>query len=126
MKGVPPVFRFKNIRLRPLLIHLIVTLIYPVFRALTAEKSGLLIFTDALTIIGLIMIAGGVIYALFLHGDFDISGFLLKRGVSRDPNKSYMAYLYDVYEKREGAFNYPLFVGLCYVILSVIIAYLPA
>ena len=33
---------------------------------------------------------------------------------------------YDVYEKREGAFNYPLFVGLCYVILSVIIAYLPA
>lgn len=116
--------KFRNLRLRPLLIHLIVTLIYPVFRALTAEKSGLLIFTDALTITGLVMIIGGVIYALVLHGDFDISRYLLKRGVQKEPKQSWFAYLYEVYEKREGAFNYPLFVGLVYVIVSVLIAYL--
>ena len=116
--------RFRNLRLRPLLIHLAVTLIYPVFRALKAEKSGLLLFTDALTVTGLVMIVGGVIYALFLHGDFDISAYFLKRGVQKEPKQTFRAYLFDVYEKREGAFNYPLFVGLVYVAVSVIIAYL--
>ena len=94
------------------MIHLIVTLIYPVFRALTAEKSGLLIFTDALTIIGLIMIAGGVIYALFLHGDFDISGFLLKRGVSRDPNQSYRP-ISMMCTKKERALSTTLSLSAC-------------
>ena len=48
--------KFKNIRLRPLLIHLIVTLLYPVFRACIAETDKLLMFADAITIIGLVMI----------------------------------------------------------------------
>ena len=116
--------RFKNLRLRPLLLHLIIMLIYPVFRALTAEKSGLLIFTDALTIISLVMIIGGVIYALFLHGDFDISAYFLKRGIQKEPKQSFRAYLFDVYEKRESAFNYPLFVGLSGLLVSLVIAYL--
>ncbi|MBR0407425.1 MAG: hypothetical protein IJI53_05270 [Clostridia bacterium] len=115
--------KFKNIRLRPLLIHLIVTLLYPVFRAFIAENNKLLLFTDAITIIGLVMIAGGVIYALFLHGDFDISGYLLKRGLQKEPKRNYIAYLYDVYEQREGAFNYPLFVGLLYIAAALILGY---
>ena len=114
--------KFSHIKLRPLIIHLIVTLIYPVFRAVTAERNGLLVFTDAITIIGLVMIAGGVIYALFLHGDFDISGFLLKRGVQKEPKQSYWDYLYEVYEKREEAFNYPLFVGLLYLAAAAILS----
>ena len=115
--------KFKNIRLRPLLVHLAVTLLYPVFRAVIAEDHKLLVFTDAITIIGLVMIAGGVVYALFLHGDFDISSYLMKRGVQKEPTQSFRAYLFDVYEKREGAFNYPLFVGLLYIALSLILAY---
>ena len=42
--------KFKNIRLRPLLVHLAVTLLYPVFRAVIAEDHKLLVFTDAITI----------------------------------------------------------------------------
>ena len=113
---------FRKLRPRPLIVHLIVTLLYPAFRAFTAEKNGLLVFTDALTVTGLVMIIGGIIYALFLHGDFDISGFLLKRGVQKEPTQTYRAYLYEVYEKRERAFNYPLFVGLLYVVISILLA----
>ncbi len=116
--------RFKHFRLRPFLIHLIVTLIYPVFRAAIAQENRLLIFTDAITVISLVMIAGGVIYALFLHGDFDISAYLLKRGVQKEPKQSFRAYLFDVYEKREESFNYPLFVGLLYIAAALALAYL--
>ena len=116
--------RFKNIKIRPLLIHLIVTLIYPIVRVILAEDKKLLIFTDSLTITGLVMIIGGVIYALFLHGDFDISGFLMRRGLTKDSEAkpTYFAYLYEVYEKREEAFNYPLFIGIVYILVSFISA----
>lgn len=116
--------KLKNIKLRPLLVHLIVTLLYPVFRTCIAATDKLLVFTDAITIIGLVMIVGGIIYALYLHGDFDISGYLMKRGVQKEPNQSYVAYLYDVYAKREGAFNYSLFLGLLYLALSLILSWL--
>ncbi len=116
--------RFKHFKLRPFLIHLIVTLIYPVFRAAISPENGLMIFTDAITVIGLVMIAGGVIYALFLHGDFDISAYLLKRGVQKEPKQTFRAYLFDVYDKREESFNYPLFVGLLYIAAALALAYL--
>ena len=114
--------KFKNLRFHPLLVHLIVTLIYPLFRALTAEKAQILVFTDALTIVGLVMIIGGIIYALYLHGDFDISSYLFRRGIQKEPKQPFRAFLFDVYEKREEAFNYPLFIGLLYVIVSALIA----
>lgn len=114
----------KKIKLRPLLVHLIVTLLYPVFRAYIAETDKLLVFVDSITIIGLVMIVGGIIYALYLHGDFDISGYFLKRGVQKEPTQTYFAYLYDVYAKREGAFNYSLFLGLVYLALALILSWL--
>ena len=114
----------KHMKLRPLLVHLIVTLLYPVFRACIAETDKLLLFADAITIIGLLMIVGGIIYALYLHGDFDISGYLLKRGVQKEPTQTYFAYLYEVYAKREGAFNYSLFLGLLYLAAALILSWL--
>ena len=66
---------FRKLRPRPLIVHLIVTLLYPAFRAFTAEKNGLLVFTDALTVTGLVMIIGGIIYALFLHGTLISAAF---------------------------------------------------
>ena len=115
--------RFKNIQLRPLLSHLIITLIYPVVKACISERNKLLVFTDALTIAAGILVIGGVIYAMILHGDFDISGYLMKRGVQKEPTQTYYAYLYDVYAKREGAFNYALFLGLVYIAAAAILGY---
>lgn len=115
--------RFKNLRLRPLISQLVVTLAYPVVRALISPENKLLIFTDAITIIGAVLLIGGVIYTMVLHGDFDISGFVLRRGIRSDPTRGFDAYMAEKKEKREEAFNYPLFIGLVYLAAAAAIAY---
>ena len=115
--------KFKNINIRVLISHLIVTLAYPAVKAYVSESSRLLVFTDAVTVIAYILIIGGIVYSLYLHGDFDISGFFLKRGMKSDENKNFDTYMTDRKEKREAAFNYPLFLGIVYLVAAVVISY---
>ncbi len=122
--------RFRNIRLRPLVSHLIITLAYPAFRAFVEPANRLQLFTDAITIIAFILLIGGVVYSLYLHGDFDISGFAFKRGMkssrrhqTEEPPQSFDDYIAERKEKREEAFNYPLFLGVIYILAAVFIAY---
>ena len=114
---------FKNIKLKVLLVHLIITLVYPLAKAFTAESNGLLIFTDTLTIIACILLIGAVIYGFVLHGDFDVSAFVMRRASKHAPKQTFAAYKQDRNEKREEAFNYPLFLGLVYIVVSLVIAY---
>lgn len=114
--------RFKNIRIGTLLIHLLVTLAYPVVKALMSSGQRLLIFTDILTIIAMALLIIGVICAAFIHGDFDISGFFIRRGIKKE-EKGFQAFEADMKEKREAVFNYPLFLGLVYLIVVLVIAY---
>ena len=127
--------KLKNIKLSPLITHLIVTLAYPAVRAFTAEKNRLLLFSNALTIVGLILMVVGIIYSMNLHGDFDVSRYYLRRGVrsfrffsprqseevKQDQNPA--EFMRDLKDKREEAFNYPLFLGIVYVLVSAVIAY---
>ena len=115
--------KLKNINLLVLLSHLLITLAYPAVKAYTSESSRLLVFTDAITIIAYILLIGGIVYSLYLHGDFDISSFFLKRGVKKDDKQSYEAYMADRKEKREAAFNYPLFLGIVYILIAIVISY---
>ena len=114
--------RMKNIRLRPLLVHMIITLSYPAVKAFVSPGARLRIFTDAVTYIALVLVIGGIIYAMVLHGDFDISGFVFKRG-ARKNKQTFEAYMADRKAKREEAFNYPLFLGLVYLAGALVIAY---
>ncbi len=116
--------RFHNIKPRLLITQLIVTLIYPVAKAAISEYNRLLIFTDALTIIALVLLIAGVVYSLYLHGDFDISSFVLKRGMRNEEKKDFRAYMDDKKREREESFNYPLFLAALYFAVSIIIAYL--
>ena len=117
--------RFRNIQPRLLGIHLLVTVAYPIARTVVAEEKKLLILTDALPITGLILIIAGVMYALYLKGDFDISRFVFLRGARRkgEEAKPFQAFQADQKEKREAAFNYPLFLGILYLAASVILAW---
>lgn len=129
--------KLKNIKLSPLITHLIVTLAYPAVRAFTAEKNRLLLFSNALTIVGLILMVVGIIYSMNLHGDFDVSRYYLRRGVrsfkffsprqseelKQDREENPAEFMREMKEKREEAFNYPLFLGIVYVLVSVLIAY---
>ena len=105
-----------------LLAHVLVTLAYPAARALTAPQNRLLVFTDAMTIIAMVLLVCGIVYALIFRGDFDISGFAFIRGL-RGGGKNYEAYKADRKQEREEAFNYPLFLGILYLLAAAVIAW---
>ena len=109
--------RFQNIKPRVLITHILVTLLYPLARTIMASSQRLLVFTDALTLIA------GVVYALFLHGDFDISSFVMRRGMKNAPKQTFEAFMANQKERREESFNYPLFLGIVYIAAALIIAY---
>ena len=69
--------RFQRINPRVLIVQIIITLTYPAAKATISSFNRLLIFTDAMTIIAFLLLIAGIFYSLYLHGDFDISGFLL-------------------------------------------------
>lgn len=105
---------------------MIITLGYPAAKAYVTGFNRLQVFTDAMTIIGMVLLIGGVVYSLVLHGDYDISGFILRRGIKRssvDEELDYAKYKEEQRAKREEAFNYPLFLGILYLAASAVIAY---
>lgn len=127
--------KMKNIKPSMLITHLIITLAYPAVKALASPVKRLLIFTDAMTIVALILVILGIIYSLILHGDFDISSYYLqhgarsaryaftRRGAEEQQKKSIDEFILEAREKRENSFNYPLFLGIVYLIASLVIAY---
>lgn len=114
---------FKNLKPKILIRNVGITLIYPLARAFMAEHNKLQVFADILTIFALALIVIGIIYALVLKGDFDISGFVFNRGMRRTDMQNYGKYKRIQDEKREAAFNYPLFLGIAYLIVSAVIVY---
>lgn len=116
--------RFKNIKITTLIPHILVTLAYPAVKAFISSYNRLLIFTDAMTIVGIVLVIGGIIYAMLLRGDYDISGYVLHRGANREKPKSFDAYKQDMKDKRAGYFNYPLFLGILYLAAALAIAYI--
>ena len=127
--------RLKNIRPALLISHIVITLSYPAVRAFNAPRNRLLVFTDAMTIVALILVILGILYAMVLHGDFDISSYYLqhgarsaryaftRRGAEEQEKKSIDEFILEAREKRENSFNYPLFLGIVYLIASLVIAY---
>jgi hypothetical protein len=127
--------KLKKIKPGRLITHVIVTLAYPAIKAFTAAGNGLRIFADAMTIVGLLLLAVGVVYSMNLHGDFDISRYYLRRGVRSfrffaprqseelKPEQNAAEFLQEAREKRQNAFNYPLFLGIVYLLLSLLIVY---
>ena len=94
--------------------HVIITLGYPAARAFIAEQNKLQLFSDAMTITGMVLIIGGLIYSFVLHGDFDIGGFVMT---------NFGKYKAKQEAARMKTFNYPLFLGILYLIVSAVIAY---
>ena len=127
--------RMKNIRPGVLIVHVIVTLAYPAVKAFRAANNRLLLFTDAMTIIGALLLIGGILYGMVLHGDFDISSYYLQRGVrsvwgffarrgeEKEQQKPLDLFLSEAKEKREESFNYPLFLGIVYLLAAALIAF---
>lgn len=109
---------FKNIRIRELITALLVSSLYPVAKAVTS-KNPLVAFSDSALIIGLIGIIIGVFTNGVLRGDYDITSFIAnKRKFNNE--MSFVEYEIRQKEKRKDRFNYPLFIGILFLILSFI------
>ncbi len=126
--------KLKNIKPGLLIAHLLITLGYPAVRAFKAEINRFQVFIDAVTIIALVLLIGGILYSMVLRGSFDLSNYFLQRGfrafrrgapLSDNPeqNKTPEEFLREARERREGAFNYPLFLGIVYLVVSIVIGY---
>ena len=104
--------RFKNLKIKTLLVHLIVTLAYPAAKAITSEDHGLLVFCDVLTIVAGVLLIAGVVYGLAIHGDFDIAGYTFTKdgkdawtvpaGKGNIPAKGYLVFVAKNSDPNEG------------------------
>ena len=65
----------------------------------------------------------GVISVFIRFGDFDITGYVFRRGVKKDV-KSFREYKKDKEDERKETFNYPLFFGLVFLLVSGLVAFL--
>lgn len=116
----------KNIRPVKLLITFLIAMIWPAVCWLRAEDRKLLAVTDAMTVVGLILILTGILYIAVRHGDFDVTEYNLMRYRARKQPviKSFEAFKADREAEREGSFNYPLLMGILMLIISFVIALL--
>lgn len=112
--------KLKNIKLKNLVPGIIIVLAYPFIKAYRADGSELLVFMDALTIISIVLIIFGIIYRLYLKGDFDLTGYFFKRSIMKDTSVSYDKFMKDAQYEKKDSFNYPLFLGIIFLIISVI------
>ena len=112
--------KFKNIKIRELITALTVSLLYPVARAVTS-KNPLVAFSDSSLIIALIGIIIGVFTWGVLRGDYDVASFIANRRKYAN-EVSFSEYEIRQKEKRKDSFNYPLFIGILFLILSFITA----
>ncbi len=112
---------FKNLKIKSLIIDLVICLLFPLVKAYTSDNNKLLIFSDTCFIIGLITLLFGVINSLVLHGDYDITSFIMHRTIAKD-KQDYKAYKKDKEDKRKDSFNYPLICGIILLIISYLTA----
>ena len=111
---------FKNLRLREFITALIVSLIWPVVKAIISENH-LVAFCDSLTIIGLIAIIFGVFTSAVLHGDYDIAAYLARRRKYKNSEMDFDTYVRMQEEIRKDSFNYPLLIGIIFLVTAFLI-----
>ncbi len=121
----------KNMKWKPMITHVLCTLAYPVAKSFTIEHNRLLYFDNLLTIVSMLLLIAGILYNMSLNGLFDVSTYYVRRGVRSFTQRGEQLnikqpideYLREARERREDAFNYPLFLGIVYLLISIFIGY---
>ncbi len=109
---------FKNFKLSSFIPNMIISLLYPLVKLIKGD-NGLLMFSNSCLIIGLILIILAVVTSLYMHGDFDISRYVLSTKSYRK-KVSFDKFIADETEKEKDSFNYPLLCSIVMIALSVI------
>lgn len=115
--------RFKNIKPGNLTAYLITAMIYPLYKFISAEKEPLMDLINACLIVGMVFLVLGILNSMVLHGDFDITEYVTRRIFSKKEYKTYSSFKEDKAEAHKEGFNYPLFTGLLFTALSIILTF---
>ena len=113
--------RFRNFKLSGFLPVMIIALAYPIMKTSLSEKKAL-VFSDTVLLIALFLIIIGVLYHLYLKGDFDAIRYRTEASMSRRYDLPYERYKEEVEEKRKDSFNYPLLCAFVMILLSFIVS----
>lgn len=116
---------FKGFKLKYFILTILLAITYPIIKAFISNNK-ILVFSDTCFIIGLLLLLPGIFSWLSLHGDFDLTSYIAARSILRKKADSFEEYgSYEKYvesknKQREERFNYPLFVGIIMLIISII------
>lgn len=112
--------KFKNVVPSQLIVYLLIACLYPLYRVLSAEQNKLLQAINAFTIVGGVFLIIGILASFVLHGDTDVSSYVVRRALFPKKTKPYDSYKQDRKEERESSFNYPLFTGFLMIAAAII------
>lgn len=116
--------KFKNIVPSQLIAFLFVACLYPLYRVLSAETNKLLQAINSFTIVGGVFLVLGIIASFILHGDTDVSSYVVKRALFPKKTKPFESYRQDRKEERENSFNYPLFTGILMIAAAILMTFI--
>jgi len=115
--------KFPKLSLRNLLTSVICAFAYPVYAYVSSDSTPLLDFLDALTITGLVFLIIGIILSMVLHGDFDISEYLVRRTIEKEHMKPFEAFKQDKQDARRSRINEPFLTGVIALAVSAVLAF---
>ena len=101
-------------------VYLIGALLYPVFAYVSSGRQ-LIKLIDALTVMGFVFLIIGIVYAMILHGDFDITEYVARRSLRKGDVKPFQAFRDDKKEERKDRANYPFFTGVLLLLAAAVL-----
>ena len=110
--------KFKNIKVKNLIIGLLIVLAYPLVKSMSADNK-LLVFSDTSLILAFPLLIISIVYSLYLHGDFDTTTFIAFKYLTQT-KEEYDHFENRIRDKRKDSFNYPLFFSIILLLLSFI------
>ena len=118
--------KINRIHPRVFLTYVVISLVIPVIRMVIADHGKLQVFTNTLTIIGLVLIIAGLFYGMDTRGEYDLHGWsrwTIYLRKNKDGTQRVQEFKDAMTERKNAYFNYPLFLGVLYLIVSGVIAF---
>lgn len=109
--------KIKKENIKRLIILLLITSLYPYYKYIST--SSFVMFCDAFTIEGLILLLFGIFKTATYTNAFKSTSYIIQRTLFKS-NKTYDAYLEDT--KTSKTFNYPIYLGIADIIISFILS----
>jgi len=108
----------ENFNLKYFLYNMLFSLMYPCTKSIISVNK-ILVFSDSTLIMGMFLLVIGILYSLYLKGDFDRTSYVAFNATA-STKESFQDFINRIKEKRKDSFNYPLLCSVILILLSLI------